>query len=170
MSGLRLPGAIDPIAIALAGTDAREIAMPDVGRTSRSGTHCSFCPASSNRQSSTRVACWLKSEKFVPMPSHVAPSGNRDPGRTRSPVATLSHAIASVIVHWCGYTVPRAPRAHIPCQVSGAFERLQAGIFLPNGTGRAFVRHGRNSFPEYRGTEREYFHYAIDDTARAIRP
>ena len=31
MSGLRLPRAIDPIAIALTGTDAREIAVPDVG-------------------------------------------------------------------------------------------------------------------------------------------
>ena len=31
MSGLRLPRTIDPIAVALAGTDARQIAVPDVG-------------------------------------------------------------------------------------------------------------------------------------------
>src|SRR5215211_6596805 len=31
MSGLRLPRAIDPIAVALTGTDTREIAVPDVG-------------------------------------------------------------------------------------------------------------------------------------------
>src|SRR5215212_7818673 len=32
MAGLRLPGTIDPIAIALAGPDAGQIAVPDVGR------------------------------------------------------------------------------------------------------------------------------------------
>jgi hypothetical protein len=32
MPGLRLPWAVDPIAVALAGTDARQIAVPDVGR------------------------------------------------------------------------------------------------------------------------------------------
>ena len=32
MSGFRLPRTIDPIAIALTGTDTRQITMPDVGR------------------------------------------------------------------------------------------------------------------------------------------
>src|SRR5688572_6807029 len=32
MSGLRLPRAVDAIAVALAGTNARQVAVPDVGR------------------------------------------------------------------------------------------------------------------------------------------
>src|SRR3954467_11855581 len=47
-------------------------------------------PRSSNRQSSTRSAFSEKSEKFVPLPSQVGPSGNGVPGHT-SIVSGLLH-------------------------------------------------------------------------------
>src|SRR3954470_16894266 len=40
----------------------------------------SCCPDSSNRQSSTLEATSENIEKFVPLPSQVAPSGNGSPG------------------------------------------------------------------------------------------
>src|SRR5438876_82914 len=43
----------------------------------------SASPAASKRQSSTPVACSEKIAKFVPSPSHVAPSGYGVPGQTR---------------------------------------------------------------------------------------
>src|SRR5205823_12821241 len=45
---------------------------------------------SSNRQSSTCSACSENSEKFVPSPSHVAPSGNGPPGHTLTRAAPRS--------------------------------------------------------------------------------
>ena len=60
------------------------------GGSSASCARCTSCSStrvsrsSSNRQSSTRSACSEKSEKFVPSPSHVAPSGNGFPARPPS--------------------------------------------------------------------------------------
>src|ERR671927_133792 len=49
----------------------------------RSGSSiCSSTSASSNRQSLTLAAFSENSAKFVPWPSHVAPSGNGRPGQT----------------------------------------------------------------------------------------
>ena len=47
--------------------------------------------SSSKRQSSTRSACSEKSEKFVPAPSQVAPSGNGAPARRPSAAPLLGH-------------------------------------------------------------------------------
>src|SRR5437588_8111918 len=48
-----------------------------------SGRSTQFClPSPSKKQSSTRVAISEKTEKFVPAPSDVAPSGYGVPGQT----------------------------------------------------------------------------------------
>ena len=62
-----------------AGSRARRSRPP---RAAGSG---SPAPVSSNRHSSTRSATSEKSEKLVPIPSYVAPSGYADPGHTCIP-------------------------------------------------------------------------------------
>ena len=77
----RVVRAVHAIAVQLARADVRQVAVPVEGgaldeRDARLG------PAASNRHSSTRSAFSEKSEKFVPAPSQVAPSGNGVPGQT----------------------------------------------------------------------------------------
>ena len=85
VSVLGLVGAVDPVAVEGARAHVGEVGVPDpVGRlgqldASRYGTPAS---ASSNRHSSTAVACSEKSAKLTPPPSQVAPSGWGLPGQT----------------------------------------------------------------------------------------
>ena len=75
-------GPVDAVAVALARADAGQVAVPvERGALRSARTRCSRS-SSSNRQSSTRSACSEKTEKFVPSPSQVAPSGNGRPGQT----------------------------------------------------------------------------------------
>ena len=74
-------GTVDAVAVALAGADEREVAVPVERRAPRSARSAPRRRRSSNRHSSTRVAFSEKSEKFVPPPSQVAPSGNGSPGQ-----------------------------------------------------------------------------------------
>ena len=119
MPGLRLPRAIDPIAIALAGTDARQIAMPDVGRH-LAQRHALLVLPGFVEQAQLDPGRVLAEQRevrsdAVPRRAEREPRSGADAQSRRH----ASHAIASVIVHWCGYTVPRAPREHISCQMSG---------------------------------------------------
>src|SRR5512145_2197329 len=73
-----------------------------------SGTHiCSIAAsAAGKRQSWTLVACSEKSAKLTPDPSHVAPSGDGEPGQTRMAksyrLVTRSTAEESPEVRWRG--------------------------------------------------------------------
>src|SRR5215213_928494 len=119
MSGLRIPGAIDPIAIALAGTDTREIAMPDVGANLSQGHTLLVLPGVVEQ--AQLDLCRVLAEQREVRSNAVPRRAEREP-RSRADAQSrrhATHAIASVIVHWCDYTVPRAPDEHISCQESG---------------------------------------------------
>ena len=68
---VRVPRAVDPVAVALAGADVGEVGVPavavDLGTSTR--TSASPCSVSSSRHSSTPSATLLNSEKLVPDPS-----------------------------------------------------------------------------------------------------
>ena len=80
MALVRGVGPVHPVAVALAGADAREVAVPVERACARSSGCGVSSPSSSNRHSSTLSACSENSEKLVPPPSQVAPSGNGRPG------------------------------------------------------------------------------------------
>ena len=121
---LGVVGAVDAVAVALAGADARQVAVPVV-RGALGDARCApRCRSSSNRHSSTRSACSEKSEKFVPSPSQVAPSGNGAPGPAR--VASLiaisapgargqAHAAVARASRSCVASATRAPARPGPC-------------------------------------------------------
>ena len=71
---------VHAVAVALAGPDAGQVAVPVERGALGQLDRASRVPSSSKRQSSTRSAFSEKSEKFVPWPSQVAPSGNGLPG------------------------------------------------------------------------------------------
>jgi hypothetical protein len=55
--------------------------------------------------------------------------------------------------------------------MSGTLAVHDGCVLLSDGTGRAFVQHGcGDSFLDIEALRGSFFHYAIDDTARAIRP
>ena len=74
-------GAVDAVAVPLAGADARQVAVPVEGRA-LGDRDPRLDVGSSKRHSSTRWAFSENSEKFVPWPSHTGPSGNGRPGQT----------------------------------------------------------------------------------------
>ena len=80
MTGGGLPATRDPVAVALPRPDAGHVDVPVVAVRCRISIRSSRF-SSSNRQSSTPSAFSLKSEKFVPLPSQVGPSGNGLPGQ-----------------------------------------------------------------------------------------
>ena len=64
----RVPGPVDPVAVALAGADAGQVGVPAVGVDLLERHHASRCRRR-RRGKSTRSATSEKSEKFVPAPS-----------------------------------------------------------------------------------------------------
>ena len=74
-------------------------------RCARSARRAAPSSSPSNRHSSTRSACSEKSEKFVPSPSHVAPSGKGWPGQTASTVIAAALRTAAGRTTWPGSTV-----------------------------------------------------------------
>src|SRR5215212_9514363 len=118
MARFRLPRAIDPIAVALAGTDTGEIAMPDVGRHLAQWYAPLVLPGVVE-QAQLDLGRVLAEQREVG-PDAVPRRAEREPraGADTQSRRRARHPIASVIVHWCGCTVPRGPRAHIPCQMS----------------------------------------------------
>src|SRR5687768_16801113 len=146
MSGLRLPRAVDSIAVALAGTDAREIAVPDVGRN-LSQRHALLVLPGVVEQAQLDPRCVLAEEGEI-RPDAVPRRAEREPrsGADAQSRRRVCHSIASVIVHWCGYTVPRAPDVHMSCQKSvlsqrGSWRSTRPSTRLPtlpqSGSGRA---------------------------------
>src|SRR5215210_9258878 len=135
MSGLRLPRAIDPIAVALAGTDTGEIAMPDVGRH-LAQRHALLVLPGIIEQAELDLGCVLAEQREVRSDA-VPRRAEREPrsGADAQSRRRANHAIASVIVHWCGYTVPRALREHISCQKSRDPELRHASRHAPRWHG-----------------------------------
>ena len=82
VSAARVVRAVDAVAVALAGSDARQVDVPVVAGDSRVTSMRSSRSSASNRHSSTRWAFSENSEKFVPSPSYSGPSGNGRPGHT----------------------------------------------------------------------------------------
>ena len=72
---LGVVGAVHPVAVALAGLDARQVGVPDERVVLAAARPGSPCPSSSIRQSSTFSATSENSAKLAPAPSYVAPRG-----------------------------------------------------------------------------------------------
>ena len=98
-----------------AGSRARRSRPPPAARS------WSPRPAPSNRHSSTFCATSEKSEKLVPIPSYVAPSGYDDPGHTciRSSIPDPRS--------FPGKAEPNAPRRSCPWDLSRSPGRCGAG-------------------------------------------
>ena len=78
---LGLVRTVNAVAVPRAGADAGQVAVP-VERRPLADPDPVSVPSSANRQSSTPSAVSEKSEKFVPSPSQLAPSGKGLPGQT----------------------------------------------------------------------------------------
>ena len=84
VTGVRLIRTVDAVAVDRSGPRRREIAVPDfIGIFGKLDPLEFGFTVSSNRQSSTFVACAENSAKLTPEPSHVAPRGNGLPSVTR---------------------------------------------------------------------------------------
>jgi hypothetical protein len=95
----RLVGAVDAVAVKLAGPHLGQVAVPDlVGEFGQFDPLDLACPRLSNRQSSTFVAWAENSAKFVPDPSHCAPRRTSEPASSRREVWTAGAAMASMSV------------------------------------------------------------------------
>ena len=73
--------AVDAVAVALARPDQRQVAVPVVARCARSARCAPRCRRRRTGTARRASAFSENSEKFVPPPSHVAPSGNGSPGQ-----------------------------------------------------------------------------------------
>src|SRR5512138_2488473 len=99
----------------------------------------SFSPSESNKHSSTFVAFAENSEKFTPLPSHVAPRGCGKPSRSRN-LLSVTHRL---LLDNAGHNAP--PTSRVPV--------TPLSLFAPCGGGRHRGSDGRDVFREHRRQE-----------------
>ena len=105
---LRLIGAVDAVAVGLAGADAFDPAVKHlIGIFGQSIRSVSVSPAS-NRHTSTFVACAENREKLTPLPSQVAPRGRGSPSRIRFVEIAVT---STLMMEWYMY------RSHVSLRI-----------------------------------------------------
>ena len=138
---LGLPRAVDPVAVALAGADAGQVAVPVERGALGHGRRASRGPRRRTGTARRRSAFSEKSEKFVPSPSQVAPSGNGRPGHT---LAHRHRVARPRIRHPCCADVGR--HVHRPVATSPSPRRAATAVLLvghrPDGSGRQLPAQG----------------------------
>src|SRR5215211_2062876 len=128
------------------------------------------CSASPKRQSSTHSAFSEKSEKFVPSPSQVAPSGNGRPGQT-SIAAIYADDLAARSLLLPQRDLRAALLARVAGPVRGANAVLEAprraARRLPPGRERLRGREGRPQGRDHLSVALDLLDHA--DTAGVVR-